>query len=110
MIYFAQFRRYTGPSHEPFVLIKDSLRSYHSADAVSAAHQPGKYAATDAAGHAGLLIIWGYLGAKEDVELLLAEYGDSVDDLCDFASWLVNAAHATEDEVGEICQAVAATT
>ena len=108
---FAQFFPVSGFAHEAFLLTDSPVsRGYYSDKADATGFACGDYAALDARGNAGLLRIWSFGGAPEEIDLAVANWsgrGDVAADECEaFAAWLVAEAGATAAEAEQIVAAV----
>ena len=100
---FAQFFPVSGFAHEAFLLTDSPLsRGYYSDKADATGFACGDYAALDARGNAGLLRIWSFGGAPEEILLVVSAWsvdGSVAADECEaFAAWLVAEAGATAAE------------
>ena len=108
---FAQFFPVSGFSDEAF-LLTESLEGhgYYSEEAESADFAAGDYAARDTRANDGLLKLWSFGGAPEEIHLVAAAWSESgtvgSDEWDAFAAWLVGEVGATAIEAEQIVQAL----
>ena len=108
---FAQFFPVSGFAHEAFLLTDSPVsRGYYSEEAESADFAAGDYAARDTRANDGLLELWSFGGAPEEILLVVSAWsvdGSVAADECEaFAAWLVAEAGATAAEAEQIVAAV----
>ena len=107
---FAQFFPVSGFAHAAFMLT-ESLEGhgYYSEEAESADFSAGDYAARDTRANDGLLKLWSFGGAPEEIHLVAAAWSESgsvgADEWDAFAAWLVGEAGASATEAGQIAEA-----
>jgi hypothetical protein len=102
---FAQFFPAGGSSHARF-LILDSLEShgYYSEEYTA---EVGDFEARDLKGNTGLLKVWSYGGAPEEIETVIEAYagGERFGDTTEFAAWLLREVGASDSECEQLCEA-----
>jgi hypothetical protein len=102
---FAQFFAHVGGS-QPTFLISDSLES-HGFYSEEYRPEAGEYSARDTRANTGLLKVWTYGGAPEEISHIVEAYtADRVGDLTAFAKWLIEEIGVTDSECEQICRAV----
>jgi hypothetical protein len=108
---FTQFFPVSGFAHEAF-LLTESLEghSYYSEEAESADFAAGDYAARDTRANDGLLKLWSFGGAPEEIHLVAGTWSESdtvaASEWEAFASWLASEAGASTTEAEQIIEAL----
>jgi len=104
---FAQFFPVSGFAHEAF-LLTESLEGhgYYSEEAETAELVAGDYAARDTRGNDGLLKLWSFGGAPEEIHQVAEAWSESgkvaATEWDAFTAWLVGEAGANTTEAEQM--------